>query len=275
MLWLALIVLPVMLLGANTARNAAGTALTSDAPAVRLERLAPHWRMVPEGRDVADAAGFVLSGCDGVHDNMEFWAGFFAGQGRPTLILDSHGPRNLDTAELWRLVCAGQAMPGEERAGDLAVAMAQSDRSDVVLLGASHGGWTVLEYVQLLVTGQVPPGLEGWPAPPEALMSRIGRVVALYPYCGLLSSIDEGDWSAAPPIMIVASGQDEIVSTASCVDLADRLRERGARIEIEVLPGVGHGFDQSERSALSPLAFDPAARKEAAALVGAFVSNGG
>lgn len=274
MLWFALIVLPVALLGANTARNATGTALTSESPAARLEQLEPHWRMVPEDRRVTEAAGFALSGCDGVRDNMEFWAGLFASHDLPTLILDSHAPRNLDTAELWRLVCAGQAMPGEERAGDLAVAMAQSRRGAVVLFGASHGGWTVLEYLQLLTTGDVPPGLDAWPAPPDALMPRIARVVVLYPYCGFLSSIDEGNWSAVPPILIVASGADEIVSTESCVELADRLRERGAHIEVEVLDEIGHGFDQNERSALSPLSFDLAAREEAAELVAAFIRGG-
>ena len=95
----------------------------------------------------------------------------------------------------------------------------------------------------------------------------------LYPYCGLLNGADEGDWTAAPPILMVLAAEDQIISTPACEDLAERLRERGARFRIEVLPGADHGFDQQDHAALSPLDFDAALRDRTAREVDAFLSG--
>ena len=235
--------------------------------------------MVPPQASVAEAGAVLLSGCDGVHDNMAYWAGVLDHAGRPSLLLDSHGPRGLDRLERWRLVCAGQVLPGAERAGDLAVALAASHSGRVALLGASHGGWTVMELLRLLATGEPPPGLTAWPAAPQDLSRRIDRVVLLYPYCGLLNGADEGDWTSLPPVLLIAAEHDRIVSTPDCEAMAEHLRARGARIDMVVIQGADHGFDQAERSALSPLRLDIAARDAARQLVerhlpGAFSSIG-
>ena len=237
--------------------------LPPDTPAERRAQLEPFWRVRPPALGVPETGGaVVLSGCDGVHDNMDFWAGRLAGRGYRTLILDSHGPRGLDRFEAWRLVCAGQALPGAERAGDLAVALADPalPPGGRVVLGASHGGWTAMEFLRLALTGQVPPGLGGWPSDPARLLRGLGGVILLYPYCGLLNGADGGDWNAAPPILMILAAEDRITSAPACEEMADRLRGRGARIRVEVLPGADHGFDQRERSALSPLSFDAALR---------------
>ena len=259
----ALAVLVLAGLGANTARHWAGLAGSSEAAARRRAELAPFWRIVAPPRGTAEAGGAVLlSGCDGVHDNMDFWAGRLAAQGYRALILDSHRPRGLDRFEAWRLVCAGQALPGAERAGDLAVALADPalPQGGRVVLGASHGGWTAMEFLRLALTGQAPPGLGDWPLDPAGLLRGLDGLILLYPYCGLLNGADEGDWNAAPPILMILAAEDRIISTPACEEMADRLRARGARIRVEVLPGADHGFDQRERSALSPLSFDAALR---------------
>ena len=276
--WIAAAVAALVLagLGANTARNWAGLTGASDTPAQRRAQLAPFWRVVaPPGAERGGAV--LLSGCDGVHDNMGFWAGRLAAQGYRALIVDSHGPRGLDRFEAWRLVCAGQALPGAERAGDLAVALADPalPAGGRVVLGASHGGWTALEFLRLALTGQVPRGLRRWPAEPARLLAGLDAIVLLYPYCGLLNGADAGDWSAAPPVLMILAAEDRIVSTPACEDLAARLRARGAQVAVEVLPGADHAFDQQERAALSPLTFDPALRDRAARAVRAFLAAGG
>lgn len=259
-------------LGANTARQWAGLTAASDSPQARRARLAPFWRVLPaaKGRTGAGSA-VLLSGCDGVHDNMGFWAGRFADRGRRALILDSHGPRGLDQFESWRLVCVGQVLAGAERAGDLAVALAGLPPGTVVL-GASHGGWTAMEFLRLALTRRLPPGLRRWPADPARLLHGLDAVVLLYPYCGLLNGADAGDWTAAPLVLMVLAAEDRIVSTPACLDLADRLRGRGARIVVRVLPGADHAFDQRERAALSPLTFDAALRNRAAQEIEAFLA---
>ncbi|AUM75422.1 dienelactone hydrolase family protein [Paracoccus jeotgali] len=267
-----LIVLLLAGIGANTVRNRAGLTPVHDSIAERVAELAPFWRMVPPQAALSQARAVLMSGCDGPRDNMDFWAGLLAETGRPGLIIDSHSPRHLDGWELWRLVCAGQVLPGAERAGDLVAGLSLTGRAPVVLLGASHGGWTVLEFLAQAVTGTTPPGIEGGPARPDNLLPQVQAVVLLYPYCGLLNGADQGDWQNAPPILMVGAAEDEIVSTPACAALAERLRQRGARIDWHVLPGAGHGFDQRERAAFSTLTFDPAQRAHAADLVRAFLA---
>lgn len=274
----ALLVLALAGVGVNTARQWAGLTGQGDEPGLRRAQLAAFWRVLPAAGGNTSAGGAVLlSGCDGVHDNMDFWAARFAQEGRPALILDSHGPRGLDQFEAWRLVCVGQILTGAERAGDLAVALAGQPASarDTVVLGASHGGWTAMEFLRLALTGQVPPGLQRWPAEPPRLLQRLEAVILLYPYCGLLNGADEGDWAAAPPVLMILAAEDRIVSTPACLDLADRLRARGARISVRVLTGADHAFDQRERAVLSPLTFDAALRDRAAQEIDAFLSEPG
>lgn len=189
-------------------------------------------------------------------------------------ILDSHGPRGLDRFEAWRLVCAGQALPGAERAGDLAVALADPalPPGGRIVLGASHGGWATMEFLRLAVTGEVSPALRDWPAPPAQLLRDLEAVILLYPYCGLLNGADAGDWTGAPPILMVLAAEDRIVSTPDCESMAARLRERGARVAVEVLPDADHGFDQQDRAAFSALRFDAGLRDRAAAAIDTFLS---
>lgn len=267
----ALMVLMLTLTGANTLRQWAGLTGAPDTPTAHRARVEPFWRVV--AKDSAGTGGAVLlSGCDGVHDNMDFWADHLAEQGRRALIVDSHGPRGLDQYEAWRLVCIGQVLSGAERAGDLAVALsdAASPAGGTVVLGASHGGWTTMEFLRLAVAGQIPPGLQRWPKDPARLLNDLDAVVLLYPYCGLLNGADAGDWSATPPILMILAAEDRIVSTPACQEMAARLRARGAQIELVVLPEADHAFDQRERAAMSPLSFNVAQRDHAALKVDAF-----
>lgn len=266
----------LLALGLNTARNAAGWQPILQTPAERAALLAPAWRLVlPDGPGPHKAA-ILLSGCDGVHDNMDYWAETLRAQGRAALILDSHTPRSLNLAQAWRAVCAGQILSGAERAGDLAVALAALrdmpgiDPRDVVILGASHGGWSAMELMAQLGKAAPPPGLSDWPLPRADLTAQIGPVVLLYPYCGLISG-GAAPWPAGSRGLMVLAEQDSITNPAACRDMLARLRVQGTALRSVTLSGVDHGFDQRERSSLSPLQFDAAARDKATALVRDFL----
>lgn len=276
-LWILIGIIAVVVgaMGANTWRNWAGVAISTDSPAERRALLAPDWRMVPEGADILDAGAMLLSGCDGVHDNMDYWAGVMAARGHPGLIVDSHVPRGYDKLESWRLLCMGQLLPGAERAGDLAVAMAETARDDVILFGASHGGWTVLEYLRQAMSGDLPPGLTDWPQAPADQLSRIGAAIVIYPYCGILNGAAEGDWSDMPPILMILAGQDELRVTPACQRMAEDLRERGADIQVILYEDAGHGFEQQERAPFSQLEFIPELRDAATQEVDAFLDQNG
>ncbi|PRY19769.1 dienelactone hydrolase [Aliiruegeria haliotis] len=193
------------------------------------------------------------------------------------LILDSHAPRGFDHLESWRLVCAGQALPGAERAGDIAVALdalaeMEDVTDDVVLLGASHGGWTAMEFVGLALTGEVPPGLTQWPSEPDMLLAHVSALVVLYPYCGALNGADAISWPDRPPLLMILAENDSIVSTPNCLEAAATLRQGGASVTSVVLAGADHGFDQRERSVLSSLKLDADLRDQATRDIADFLS---
>lgn len=253
----------LLAMAANTLRNAERWQPFERDPQALLQRLSADWRLLkPEGPGPHPLA-ILLSGCDGVHDNMDYWAQVMNDTGRAALILDSHAPRKLDRYERWRAVCAAQILTGAERGGDLAVALAAMartpdiDTSDVVLLGASHGGWTVMEFMQLATQGTAPPpGLTAWPAPPAQLLAKVGRVILLYPYCGLISNAASANWPADVKGLMILADQDRIVNPTLCQRMAVALRGQGADLQVQVIANADHGFDQKERSSLSPLEFN-------------------
>lgn len=274
----ALVVVLLSLAGANTWRNAARLQPLSDTPEARLTLLSRDWRLVlPEGPGPFPAL-ILLSGCDGVHDNMDHWASRAVAQGRAALIVNSHRPRGLDQMQAWRTVCAGQILTGAERAGDIATAMAaiarmpRIDGSDIGILGASHGGWAAMEYLDLLGEGTPPPGLTDWPAPPAELAARLGPVVLLYPYCGLLSGAGDARWPAQVRGLMILGDKDSVTDPRQCRDMARKLSDHGATIKVVTLKDADHGFDQKDRSVLSSLRFDAGLTASATALVDGFLT---
>ena len=125
-LWIGLAVAVIAILVAvNSFRGRLGWTAVVQTPADLAQQIAPGfiW-VVPEGEGPFPAA-MLLSGCDGPQSNLNRLAAELAAAGWLSVIVDSHGPRGLDDAQLWRLVCAGQILNGAERASDIAVALAE------------------------------------------------------------------------------------------------------------------------------------------------------
>ena len=276
----AVVALLVLGLGFSASRLA-GVEVLLDTPVARADLLRPAYRITLPP-DLVDGTrvpvALLISGCDGPRDNLARWAEALAGIGWASMVVDSHTPRKLTDFDLWRAVCAGAVLPGPERAGDIAVALAElhatdwADTSRVALIGASHGGWTVHDYLALASGGRAPHGLTDWPAAlrGDPLRGIVG-VVTLYPYCGVAGVAARAGWQGGPPVLMLLVEDDTITDEAACLDLADRERAVGVSVETHVLAGVTHGFDTRERSVLSGLRFDPSATDEAVRRVLAFL----
>lgn len=276
---LIFVALIVALVAGNTARNAVRWQPLTDTPAAREALLAKQWRLhLPDGAGPFKAA-ILLSGCDGVHDNMDLWAAEMVKLGRAALIVDSHGPRGLDQMQAWRAVCAAQILPGAERAGDIAAAidalaaMPQIDTDQIVLLGASHGGWSAMEFIELLGGDKPPPGLTQWPLPPGELAAKLGPVILLYPYCGMLSGAGDAVWPKNARGLMILAERDSIVDPQQCREMAEGLQALGASLQVETLAGADHGFDQKDHSVLSTLHFDAGLTDQARAMILPFVRD--
>ena len=242
--------------------------------------LAPAYRvMKPDGAGPFPTA-LLFSGCDGPRDNVLRWAERLNREGWAAVVVDSHGPRGLLDHEVWRLVCAGQVLLGSERAGDVLIAiddvrrMPFADPERIALVGASHGGWAIMDLLAMDPPERLPYNLARLraDAPADPLAGVVGAIL-LYPYCGEASLARPDGWRRALPVLFVLSRDDYVAPSGRCVEIADALKARGLPVETVVLEGVTHGFDQEERSAFSPLEFDPAATERALEAGTAFLAG--
>lgn len=283
-LWLAgalgILLVVAGALGLNTLRAWLGLALVEHTPEALGARLRAHYAITrPEGVGPFPTA-LLFSGCDGPKDNLTRLAAALAGAGWAAVVVDSHGPRGLDEVEQWRLVCAGQLLTGAERAADVAVAiddarrMAFVDPTRLALVGASHGGWAVLDLLALLSAGELSPILARWPESIERDgLAGVRAAILLYPYCGALSRAAAIGWREPIPTLFALVAGDTIADDADCRALARRLAAAGRPVEVRVFEGVTHGFDQADKATLSTLEFDPEAAARARVLVTGFLER--
>lgn len=270
MIALGVVAVLVALVGLNTLGQTTGVLAQRQSPAERSALLSPEYRLVLPDAPPPYPALVLFSGCDGPRDNMDRWAAMANGLGWAALIVDSHAPRNLDDLEAWRLVCAGQTLSGQVRAGDVAVALndlrqrPEIDASRIVLLGASHGGWSVLEFLGFLSGDTPPPGLTEWPGGSAiAAAAGVKGAILLYPYCGAGSRVGRQGWATRIPVLMMLAKDDVVTGDDPCRALAERMKARGHAVTEVTFEGVTHGFDQQDRAAFSTLVFDPAATEQA------------
>jgi dienelactone hydrolase len=258
-----------------------GWTVPRQSPEELSAALRQYYRVMKPPGEGPFPTGLLFSGCDGPKDNMVRWGEVLNAAGWAAVIVDSHGPRNLQDFDVWRLICTGQLLFGSERAGDVLVAIDDAHNADfvdpdrIVLLGASHGGWAIMELLALEQAWQLPPNLT---ALPEAIsienpLEGIVGQVLLYPYCSLGNRARDEGWRHPAPTLFILSADDAIAPARDCLKVAENLEDRGLPVETATLEGVTHGFDQQERSELSALEYDAEATAEAEALVVDFLAH--
>lgn len=261
-----LIVAWLLAIAANGLAHYMGWGVDRMAPAALSAKLAPFYRVsTPEGAGPFPTA-LLFSGCDGPKDNLDRWAAALNADGWAAVIVDSHTPRGLGDHEIWRLICAGQIFMGSERAGDVLVSiddvrrMPFVDPGRLALIGASHGGWAIMDLLALDPPSRLPFNLTGLPedAPADPLAGVVGTVL-LYPYCGPANRARPDGWRRPLPTLFLLAQDDMIASEESCISIAEAMRDRDQPVAWRVFDGVTHGFDQESRAPLSTLAFDEAA----------------
>lgn len=257
-------VLVAAALAINAFRGRLGWSATPQPPETIASLIVPAMRWtLPEGEGPHPVA-LLLSGCDGPQPNLDRLAAGLEDVGWASVIIDSHGPRGLDDVQLWRLVCAGQLLNGAERAADIAITLAELrkrpeiDRERVALVGLSHGGWAILDYLAMARAGTLPPLLTSWP---EAIVADpvggIREAVFFYPYCGPASLGSVYVLPAEPSYLFLLVEGDTIANERHCLEIAGRLLSVRADVAVTVYEGVTHSFDAEQHSVLSTLEFDP------------------
>lgn len=270
----------LLAIGGNSLARYMGWAVTAEPPERLSEQLRPFYRTwKPAGPGPFPTALF-YSGCDGPSDAAERWAGMLVARGWAAIAVDSHGPRDFVDSDIWRLICAGQLLMGSERAGDVLVSIYDARRMPFVdpdrlaLIGASHGGWAIMELLSFEKIWRLPYNLAALPeGAVEHPLQGVRGVILLYPYCGAANRSRRIGWRWPAPVLFLLAQNDSIAPPEDCLQVADLLAAQGVPVETAVFAGATHGFDQELRKPFSTLVFDPAVTREAMDLAGALLDQ--
>lgn len=259
----------VLALGLHTVGRLEGWFTERVTPNQLSALLAPSYVVTKPPGPGPFPTAMLYHGCDGAKDNMHRWAAALVNNGWAAVIVDSNGPRDYTDFASWRLVCAGQLLPGSERAGDLLVSMADAvrlpfvDAERMALIGMSHGGWSIMELMTMDLARERPTNLTRLPAPGAALLAGVQATVLVYPWCGLANHARHADWLSDASVLFILATADIVAPMFECEMIARGMKKAGQPVESIVYRGATHGFDQQQRSDYSPLEYDPEATEDA------------
>lgn len=229
----------------------------------RIALLEPGFTVARPPGDGPFPVVVMLHGCGGPRPFLEEMARVANESGAAAVIVDSYAPRGISRIGALATVCTGARLRGRERAGDLYAAIAWArdqawaDSGRIIAAGWSHGGWTIMDALALRAGDEMrrATGLDDLPAEPLAGLSD---VLIVYPYAGVASYAGRRDWRLAPRSVAIVAGRDYIVGTHAPRTALERLRARGAPIEVVLFDDATHAFED-------PFAEDPRVRFNPAA----------
>lgn len=167
------------------------------------------------------------------------WGNFWAARGYVAIHVDSFGPRGFGDGFAKHSYASRPQEVSEQSVRPLdaygALAYLRS-RSDVAadrigVQGWSNGGMTVLATL-----GPRPPGLQN-PTPASGFRAAIAQ----YPSCRAPAA--EPDYAPYAPLLIMVAENDDEVSPTVCRTFAEKIRGRGATVELVWYDGAHHSYD--------------------------------
>jgi dienelactone hydrolase len=207
----------------------------------------------------------VLHTCAGIDDAMTDWAQWLAQSGYDALVVDSFGPRHVES------VCGTHNVPPRERALDAYGALAYlRSRADVDgdrigVIGFSHGGGTVLWTENADLAAKAGFASNGFRA-----------AIAFYP-----NACDAKPAAALTfPLLVLIGALDNWTDAATCQQLLSRVDPGQTVGTIHVYPGAYHKFDDPQADRIAhigahqyTLRYDAAAAADAHDRVLAFLRS--
>lgn len=230
----------------------------------------------------------LLHGCSGlrssdpatphqVSDRYLALAAFARSAGYNALIIDSYGPRGVESTCSQRSL--ERSVTAEDRRKDISGALRWLSRQPgvdpnrVAVIGWSQGGASALAFAS------------------EAHASALNRplspkaAIAFYPGCSAYSG-PRSTYRNDIPALVLTGDNDDWTPPEPCAKLAARLRSQGAPFRLSLFPASHHGFDSiriasrhredaadAESSAGATVAGNPAAREQAYREIKAFLSD--
>ena len=190
-----------------------------------------------------------MHGCGGLNlERHGEYADIANEAGFLVVIVSSNAPRGYDRESSLAEVCRGKALLGQERAGDIVVALEHAfanyeiDRERIVLAGWSHGAWSVMDYLSLDIPDQLPASLSEY----DGGKPEIKASVLFYPYCGIGARTRIYGWTQRPDTLALMGDADSVVNFEECRAVFAGLEQGGAaNIRQKIYEGAEHGFDNA------------------------------
>ena len=221
----------------------------------------------PARRGVRRPAVVLMHGCSGMFTSSgrlparnRDWAERFASRGFVALNVDSFTPRGIRTVCEIK-VSERPAQPWETRVADAYAALdwlvrrADVDPKNMLAVGWSHGGSTVMGIVRLEALGR------------RANGPRFRAAIAFYPGC--LQPLRAKGYQATMPVLILQGELDDWSPAEPCIELTKKLENSRFPPAIFVYPGAHHGFDSpGGKVTYLPKVYNPRAPGERGAYAG-------
>jgi len=213
--------------------------ISTDALSERLDE--HNLVLVPEG-DGPFPAVLLLHACFGNLGHVDRWARTLQSHGYVAVVVNSMAARGLNGHFDNVSVCSGLVLRPDDRARDITLSidkLARLDRVDTArigVIGFSHGGWTVLEYLGQADNAATEVGS-------GAARAAVISVVVVYPYCG--GEVESGlhRWPNDVRVLMLLAENDRTVGTTTCQNIARDLSAQGHAVTLYIYPDVEHGYD--------------------------------
>jgi dienelactone hydrolase len=227
----------------------------------RIDRLAPHLTVTRPDAEGRVPVVLMLHGCGGQRPFMDDLAEVVTNAGAAAVQIDSFAPRRISRAAAIATVCTGARLHGRERAGDLYAAFAWArtqnwaDPNRIIVMGWSHGGWTIMDALALR-SGEEMTRATGLTGLHDEPLDGLAGALIVYPYAGVGTYVGRRDWRLAPRSIAIVAERDYIVGSTRAT--LERQRARGTPLEVHVFENATHAFE--DESAEDPrVRYNPAA----------------
>ncbi len=206
----------------------------------------------------------LFPGCLNWHPHHTRWKKRLLKQGYAVLYLDSFGARGITKKSVMRTqVCTGNLMSGYDRATDLAEilpniwARSDIDQTKTILMGWSHGGWSVSDFLTLVATSREKNAF-------DLNVDNFKAAILFYPYCGVGTKASSGRFPPHTKVLLFHGLEDRITKARECRLQAKSIARKGGDVEFIGFSGARHWFDNH-----TELAYDRVATLQARALIDA------